>query len=103
MPSKAMLHTSTTDRDRLNALAKQEGIGQQEMLTRVIDAYLRPPAAPAPAAPPVATPAINHRPLLIFGKGASLRIDSQARPYIALANGQQWQRLEFGKVVQPWE
>jgi len=32
-----------------------------------------------------------------------LRIDSQARPYIALPDGQQWQRLEFGKVVAPWE
>lgn len=100
-----MLHTSKTDRDRLNQLAEKEGITQQAMLTRLLDTYQQPTPAITyqQPTPPLATPAITHRPLLTYGKGATLRIDSQARPYIALPDGQQWQRLEFGKVVAPWE
>lgn len=99
--TKAMLHTNATDRDRLNQLAEKEGITQQAMLSKLIDEYLQPKGDPQ--APPLATRSITHRPLLVYGKGATLRIDSNAQPYVALPDGKQWQRLRFEPPTYPWE
>ena len=100
MSDRAMLHCTVEQRDRINQLAQQSGISQRDMLTRLIDAYIQPKD---PASPPVATRSITHKPLLVYGKGATLRIDSQAQPYIALPDGQQWQRLRFEPPTFPWE
>ncbi len=97
---RAMLHVTPEQRDRINLLAQREGLTQKSLLDRLMDNYVQPKD---PQAAPLATRALTHKPLLVYGKGATLRIDSQARPYIALPDGQQWQRLEFGKVVAPWE
>lgn len=97
---RAMLHCTAEQRDRLNQLAEQEGCTQRDMITRLIDAYIQPKE---PDAPPLATRSITHQPLLVYGKGATLRIDSNAQPYVALPDGKQWQRLKFEPPTYPWE
>ena len=98
---RAMLHVTPEQRDRINLLAQREGLTQKALLDRLMDNYVQP--KDPQAAPLTVDRSMAHKPLLVYGKGATLRIDSQARPYIALPDGQQWQRLEFGKVVAPWE
>lgn len=100
MNEKVMVHITTEDRNRINQLAEKEKVTQQAMLTRLIDSYLQPKDL---REPPVATRSMIHKVLLVYGAGATLRIDSEARPYICVPDGTQWQRLEFGKIQTPWE